>query len=105
MAAYLGFLAVGSVTRRAFYLFPQGYVATGASGRVSRVTKWEDVGGITGVGPGYHLHVQVPFGKLRVVCRIDHHFGRPIKFTEPADRMVLAPLAEELRARAVDQPR
>ncbi|MBP2322182.1 hypothetical protein JOF56_002567 [Kibdelosporangium banguiense] len=98
--------AIGSVNRRAFYLYPQGYIATAASGRVVRVVNWRDVSRIEGAGPGLTMQVRAGlFGKVRNVCLIRHHRGkgRPIRFTEIADRATVAPLAYRLHAQAIHQ--
>jgi hypothetical protein len=100
VAVLLASRALGSVRRRAFYLYPQGYIATGASGRVTHVKRWEEVSRIEGAGPGVNL---VAMG--RVMCRIHHHDGRPIKFSEFLNNGVLAPTAYQLHAEATQKAR
>jgi hypothetical protein len=97
---FLGSRAVGSVRKRAFYLYREGYIATKASGKVAVVKRWEDVSRIEGAGPGVHL-----VATNRVMCAIHHHNGRPIRFSEVLGREVLAPLAYELHAEATELSR
>jgi hypothetical protein len=97
---FLASRALGSVRKRAFYLYPQGYIATAASGKVTHVNRWENVSRIEGAGPGIRL---VAMG--RIMCRIHHYDGRPIKFSEIMGRELLAPLMYELHTEAVQPTR
>ncbi|GLY02769.1 MULTISPECIES: hypothetical protein [Actinoplanes] len=88
---------VGSVTRRAFYLYPQGYLYVAPSGRVARESRWDGVAMIEGM-EGVALQVQV--AGRRTVFVIKHFSGRSIRFTERHGREVLGPMAYELRQAA-----
>lgn len=94
----LGYLAIGNVTRRAIYLYPRGYVATGPTGRVIRTIPWHRLKRIDGMGVPLQMQVKVVGAKARTVFAFRHTGGwpRPIKFTEVAGQERLAPLAYEL---------
>ncbi|WP_221328210.1 hypothetical protein [Actinoplanes sp. L3-i22] len=88
---------IGSLTRRAFYLYEKGYVVTTSLGRAARVARWTDVTEIQGAtGP----YVTAGFGRRRVLCRIVNRYGRAVRFAEPLGHQELAPLAERLRRHA-----
>lgn len=91
--------AVGHRRRQAFYLYPEGYILTGPSGRVARVEPWGEVYAIS--VPGI-VSAQVLFWstKQRTMCEIVHRRGWKVKFVEVTGREVLAPLMVELHAAA-----
>ncbi|WP_253766130.1 hypothetical protein [Goodfellowiella coeruleoviolacea] len=105
LAWLLGALAVGQVRRRAFYLYPQGYLSTDALGRVARAVPWNTVSRIE--IPPVSVGVQLGMwgSKQRTICEIRHHRGRLVRFTEVTGEEVLAPLAIELHAQATQPSR
>jgi len=101
LAVFLFRCGSGSVRKRAFYLYPQGYLTTNSLGRVNRVKRWEEVRSVDGFQPGVVTTVQVLGGQTRIAYRIRHVRGRSIKFTEVAGQEKLVPMAYELHAAAV----
>jgi hypothetical protein len=99
-------LAIGNVTRRAIYLHPGGYVATGPSGRVIRTVAWQRLAGIDGMGSPLQMRVQVAGTRARTVFAFRHRGGwpRPIKFTEITGREQLGPLAYRLYIEDTGKP-
>jgi hypothetical protein len=99
-------LAIGNMTRRAIYLYPRGYVATGPTGRVIRTVPWHKVAGIDGMGTPVQMRVQVVGTKARTVFAFRHRGGwpRPIKFTEVAGQEQLGPLAYRLYIEETSRP-
>ncbi|BEL06575.1 hypothetical protein Q0Z83_047660 [Actinoplanes sichuanensis] len=106
LAYLLAQLAIGNVTRRAIYLYPGGYVATGPSGRVIRTIPWHRLDRIDGMGVPLQMQVKVVGAKARTVFAFRHNGGwpRPIKFTEVAGQEQLAPLAYRLYIEAISKP-
>jgi len=100
LAALLAVLAVRSVTRRAFYLYPQGYLLTGAFGLIVRSATWAEVS-IVEVQP-HELRMRFLFWTAapRAVCLIRHRKGRPVRFTEPTETAALIPDLLRLHAEA-----
>jgi hypothetical protein len=106
LAYLLAQLAVGNVTRRAIYLYPRGYVATGPTGRVIRTVAWHRVARIDGMGVPLQMRVKVVGAKARTVFAFRHRGGWPmsIKFTEVSGQEQLAPLAYQLFIEETGKP-
>jgi len=88
---YLG--TVGSLRRRAFYLYSGGYLITTSLGRVARAERWADVTSISGFVP-------VGYGP-RILDQINHRRGRPVKFTELPGRETVGPMLQQAHTEAV----
>jgi hypothetical protein len=102
LGAFLAYRAVTTITDRAFYLYPGGYLTTKPSGRVAVAARWEDVTSVWGLDGAAHVRARVLFGRQRVLYQINHVHGRPrpVKFGEIVGREVVAPLIRTLREEA-----
>jgi hypothetical protein len=98
VAVFLGLRAVRTKSRRAFYLYPGGYLVTAASGRIRRAVAWKDVSAIEPDPVAIGTVVIKP----RYRVRIRHRTQRKVTFVERVDRPTnLEPMMQRLHAEAM----
>lgn len=106
LAVFLILRGVSHTRRRAFYLYPQGYLFTSRTREVAWLTRWENVRSVSGFTPGTKaVTLVINGGATSNVFSVDHFEGRPTKFSEKYGKEELAPLMFQLQQMAVGQAR